>query len=151
VKTEVLGVDLSSLKNLNKTVDKEFIMADAIGEFSLKHTGTTYAKTGDEISSYVSWEGSATDFGTVFGTLRFPTSMAEGGATSGSCSWVGQSFLEDGTTLLVVGEGDFEQVNGQNQWLVNMHMDNSNGDQMHSKGKIDLQSRTFQGELFEGK
>ncbi len=29
-------------------------MADSIGEFSLKHTGTTYAKTGDEISSYVS-------------------------------------------------------------------------------------------------
>ncbi len=87
----------------------------------------------------------------MFGTLRVPSTKAEGAATSGACSWVGQSFLEDGTTSLVVGEGDFEQVNGKNQWIVNMHMDNSNGDQLHSKGTIDLQSRTFQGEMFEGK
>ena len=125
-------------------------MADAVGEFSLKHTGSTYAKNGDEISSFVSWEGTATDFGAVFGTLRFPSTMAEGGVTGGPCSWVGQSFLEDGTTLLVDGEGNFEQVAGKNQWVVHMKMDVSNGNKIQSKGTIDLQARTFQGEIFEG-
>ena len=125
-------------------------MADAVGEFSLKHTGTTYAKNGDEILSFVSWEGTATGYGVVFGTLRFPSTLAEGGVSSGPCSWVGQSFLEDGTNLLVDGEGNFEQVEGKNQWVVDMNMDVSNGDKLQSKGTIDLQARTFQGEIFEG-
>jgi hypothetical protein len=44
-------------------------MEDAIGQFSLKHMGSNYVKTGDEISFYVSWEGIAADFGAVFGTF----------------------------------------------------------------------------------
>jgi hypothetical protein len=40
-------------------------MADATGQFSRQHTGSNCVKKGDDISSYVSWEGIATDFGAL--------------------------------------------------------------------------------------
>ena len=75
-------------------------MADPIGEFSLKHTGSAYAKTENgELANTSNWQGTATGYGTVFGTLSLSQPLAEAGATSRSCSWAGQGFSEDGTTL----------------------------------------------------
>ena len=46
------------------------MMADPIGEFSLKHTGNTYGTNSDgEMTSSVNFQGEATGFGTVWGTL----------------------------------------------------------------------------------
>jgi hypothetical protein len=92
-------------------------MEDAIGQFSLKHMGSNYVKKGNEISFYVSWEGIAADFGAVFGTLFFPTTMAGGGVSTGPCSGVSQSFLEDGTTSLAVGRDILNKLVARNNGL----------------------------------
>ena len=96
-------------------------MANPVGEFSLKHTGSIYRKTEDGgIATYVSWEGTATGYGQVFGTLQISSPLAEAGATSGSCTWAGQAFLEDATTLGALGEGTYQQLEGQHKWTISM-------------------------------
>ena len=123
-------------------------MSETGGEFSLKHTGTTYAKNSDgEIASYVSWEGTATGFGVVFGTLCFTNPLAAGGATSGSCSWVGQAFLEDTTTTTALGEGTWQQVEGEQKWSVSQEIELSDGSRIRSEGEIDLAARTYTGKF----
>lgn len=88
-------------------------MADAAGQFSRQHTGSNYVKKGDDISSYVSWEGIATDFG----ALCFPTTMAGGGVSTGPCSGDSQSFLEDGTTSPAVGSEILKKLAARNNGL----------------------------------
>ncbi len=45
-------------------------MSEAIGEFSLKHAGSTYAKNKDgELANYANFSGTADGYGQVFGTL----------------------------------------------------------------------------------
>ncbi len=53
-------------------------MANSIGEFELNHSGNVYAKNDDGVVvAYVTYEGNASGFGTVMGTLAFP--LPEGG------------------------------------------------------------------------
>ena len=121
-------------------------MADPVGEFSLKHTGSAYAKTENgELASYANWQGTATGYGTIFGTLSLSQPLAEAGATSGSCTWAGQAFLEDGTALGALGEGTWQQLEGQHKWKVSLLIDNSNGDRNQCEGEIDLATLTFNG------
>ena len=125
-------------------------MSDPVGEFSLKHTGSAYGKTEDgSIAAYANWEGTATGYGAVFGTLNVTTPLAEAGATSGSCTWAGQGFPEDGTTLGALGEGTWKKLEGQHRWTVSMEIEVSNGDRIRSEGEIDLETRTYTGKIFE--
>ena len=119
-------------------------MADQ-GDFSFKHTGNSQAKTDDgRIAASSNWEGTATGFGTVFGTLCVPISFADAGATSGPCTWVSQAFLDDGTRLLAHGTGTWEEA-GQHKWKIGLDVEISNGDRLHGDGEIDLATRIFSG------
>ena len=120
-------------------------MADPIGEFSLKHVGSAYAKNDAGIvTCYVNYEGEATGFGTVFGTMTFP--LPEGGATSGTCTWTGQGFPPDRAWVSGSGEGTWEQIEGRYAWKVTLPaIENSDGSRIRSEGEIDLDARTFQG------
>jgi len=124
-------------------------MAESIGEFTLNHTGNTYAKNKDGVVvAYASYDGSATDFGTVMGTMCFP--LSENGATSGTCSWAGQAFQPDGTSSSSSGEGTWEQVEGTHAWKTSIPaMAISDGRVISSQGEIDLEARTFNGQLFD--
>ena len=125
-------------------------MANPVGEFSLKHTGSIYRKTEDGgIATYVSWEGTATGFGQLFGTLQISSPLAEAGATSGSITWAGQAFLEDATTVGTLGEGTYQQVEGQHKWTISLEVEASNGDRIRTEGQIDLEALTYKGEIFE--
>ena len=43
-------------------------MSKQIGEFSLKHSGSTFAKTAEgDLANYANFAGTATEFGAVFG------------------------------------------------------------------------------------
>ena len=89
------------------------------------------------------WEGAATGFGAVFGTLSVPL---EGGATGGPCTWLGQAFLDDGTWVTGVGEGTWQQVEGEHRWKFSFPaIEISNGDRIRSEGEIDLETRVFAG------
>ena len=124
-------------------------MAESIGEFTLNHTGNTYTKNKDGVVvAYASYDGTATGFGTIMGTMSFP--LAENGATSGTCSWAGQAFQPDGTSTSSSGEGTWEQVEGKHAWKTRIPaLEISDGRVISSQGEIDLEARTFNGHLFD--
>ena len=122
-------------------------MAESNGEFTLKHLGNTYVKNDDGVVvAYASYEGTATGFGTVMGTMCFP--LVENGATSGKCSWAGQAFQPDGTNTSSSGDGTWEQVEGKHAWKTSIPaLAISDGRVISSQGEIDLEARTFNGQL----
>ena len=125
-------------------------MADSIGEFTLNHTGNVLAKNDEGVVvTYVNYEGEATGFGTVFGTMSFP--LPDSGATSGTCSWAGQGFPPDSQWTSSSGDGTWEQVEGKYAWKINIPaLQISDGRVIRSEGVLDLEARTFSGQLFEG-
>ena len=124
-------------------------MGDSIGEFTLNHTGNAYAKNDDGVVvAYVNYDGTASEFGTVMGTLAFP--LPDSGATSGACSWTGQGFLPDSTWTTSSGEGTWEQVEGKHAWKVSISaLQISDGRVISSEGELDLEARTFNGQMFD--
>lgn len=123
-------------------------MSEPVGEFSLEHTGTVYSKTDEGFTSYVSFSGPATGYGTVFGTLNFPLPAQGETPTSGACGWVGQGFLDDGTNVAGLGDGTWQQVEGQHRWKVVMLAEISNGDRVRTEGEIDLATLRYSGKIF---
>ena len=124
-------------------------MADPIGEFTFNQVVNTYAKNDDGVVvAYVHYDGSATGFGTVMGTMSFP--LPDGGATSGTCSWTGQGFPPDRPWVSGSGDGTWEQVEGKYAWKVSLPaIENSDGSRIRSEGEIDLEARTFSGQMFD--
>jgi hypothetical protein len=124
-------------------------MADSLGEFAFNQTAIAYVKNYDGVVvAYVNYEGTATGFGTVQGTLAFP--LPEGGATSGTVSWTGQAFPPDRPWNTASGDGTWEQVEGRYAWKISLPaMVNSDGSRIRSEGEVDLEARTFSGQIFE--
>ena len=124
-------------------------MADSLGEFALNQTAIAYVKNDDGVVvAYVNYEGTATGFGTVQGTLAFP--LPEGGATSGTVSWTGQAFPPDRPWNTASGDGTWEQVEGKYAWKISQPaIELSDGNRIRSEGEVDLEARTFSGQLFD--
>jgi hypothetical protein len=125
-------------------------MADSIGEFSFNHTGNAYAKNDDDVVvAFANYEGTATGFGTVMGTLAFP--LSEQGATSGTVTWTGQGFPPDRPAYTSFGEGTWDQVEGSYAWKISLpsveFSDETNS--LRAEGVVDLEARTFNGQMFE--
>jgi hypothetical protein len=124
-------------------------MSDPIGDFSLKHTGTTYARTAEgNLASYANFTGTATGYGQVFGTLILDVPLSEAGATSGSLGWAATAYLDDGTTAGGLGEGTYEQVKGEHKWKVNMVTRVSSGESVRSEGVVSLKTLDYTGKLY---
>jgi len=124
-------------------------MADSIGEFKLVYTGSAYVRNADGVTvAYANYEGPATGFGTVIGTLSFL--LPEGGATSGTCSWAGQGFPPGKPWVSGSGEGTWEQVEGRFAWKISLPgVENSDGSYLRSEGEVDLEARTYSGQMFD--
>lgn len=123
-------------------------MAESIGNFELNHSGNTYAKNDDGVVvAYVNYDGTADGFGTVMGTLAF--TLPESGATSGVVTWTGQGFPPDGPWTTSSGTGTWQQVEGKHAWKVTVPaLELSDGRVISSQGEVDLEARTFNGEMF---
>ena len=124
-------------------------MADSIGEFELNHSGNAYTKNDDGVVvAYVNYDGNASGFGNVMGTLAFQ--LPESGATSGTCSWTGQAFPPDSPWTSSSGEGTWEQIEGKHAWKVSVAaLEISDGRVISSEGVVDLEARTFKGQMSE--
>ena len=125
-------------------------MADSIGEFSLAFTGGEQEKTdsgGIRVISH--WEGTATGFGTVFGTLTVDLSFDKIDATSGACSWVALAYLPDGGRAGGFSEGTWTQHEGRNAWSLTLTGEASTGQKIRSEGEIDLAARTYSGKMYD--
>jgi len=116
-----------------------------IGEYSLKSiTSTLVPGPAGSVLNQVNWEGTATGFGTLFGTATFV-----GGPKGGSFSWCSVAFLENGDGLDGIGHGTYEST-GKNRWSTKGILDISDGRRQTSEGEIDLASRSWKGTIFEG-
>ena len=89
-----------------------------------------------------------TGFDAVFGTLSLTQKLSEASATSGTCTWTGQSFQKDGTTLGTLGDGTWEQLPGESKWKIVLNGEISNGDRLRTEGVIDLPARLYTGSIF---
>lgn len=124
-------------------------MADSIGEFELNHVGNVYAKNDDgAVVAYVNYEGTATGFGTVMGTMSFP--LPQSGATSGTCTWTGQGFPPDSAWTTSSGDGTWEQIPGRYAWNISLPViEISDGSRIRTQGELDLEAKTLKGQMFE--
>ena len=124
-------------------------MADPIGEYNFKNTGIVLSKTADgQIQEIVSYEGTATDFGSVFGSLIFTMPLAEAGANSGPCSWVGRAILDDGTLVGGLAEGTWERIGNELRANVSLVHEVSDGQKIRTEGVLDHKEHTFNGQMY---
>jgi hypothetical protein len=115
-----------------------------IGEFSFKFTTfiNSPGPAGD-VHRQVTWEGTATGFGTLFVTTTYA-----GGSKGGTFSECGTAFLDNGDFLHGIGQGTYEST-GKHMWHIVGFMQISDGRRISSEGEIDLAERTWKGKLFE--
>jgi hypothetical protein len=112
-----------------------------IGQFAFKVTSITYGET----SSQINLRGTATGFGTVEGTL---TTRGEPGAKSGTCSWRGAGYLEDGTIVGGSAEGTWETI-GKHKWRIRGLNYLSDGRTIATDGEAELATQAYSGKLYE--
>ncbi len=108
-----------------------------IGEWSAKITSSSFSDDG----ATVNLDGTATNFGTILGTLAFG---GEPGAKNGPLSYRGSAFLENGEELGAVGEGAFEAL-GKHKWRTRLVISVSDGQIFASDGVLDLATRSAAG------
>ena len=113
-----------------------------IGDYSFSITSVSYE---DEAGVRINVDGTATSFGTVLGSIAL---SGEPGAQSGSASWRGQGFLDDGEVVTGQGAGTWEAL-GQHRWRTRLIIQVSDGQTFASDGLLDLASRSFKGKNLE--
>jgi hypothetical protein len=124
-------------------MESDMAKGKEIGEFSHRFTSVTWlpGPAGSTLAQ-VNWEGTATGFGTVLSTTTFTHGK------SGTFSFNGAAFLENGDMLTGVANGGFESI-GVNRWKTTAVVHVSDGSKLGSEGEIDLAKRTWSGKLFE--
>ena len=119
----------------------------AVGEFSFTSTSVTLSTTPDGgASSQVNLEGTASGYGAVLGTMTF--FAAEPGAKSGTTSWTGSGYLDNGDTVGGTGHGVFQE-SGTHKWRVRSIIQISDGTVLLTDGEIALEGRSYNGTLYE--
>ncbi len=115
----------------------------SVGEYSLKFTSFTLTPgPAGSILTQGNCEGTGTGFGTTFGTATFV------GGKSGTFSWCGSSFLDNGEQNSHTGPGTYES-SGKHHWRTQLFVEVSDGRALVSEGEIDLATRSWNGKLFE--
>jgi hypothetical protein len=119
-------------------------MGKQIGEFSFKSTSLTYSAAGVQgnFEGTVKGEGLT---GPVLGTL---ITVGAPGAKSGTCSWVGTAYLDNGEEVHGQAEGTWESL-GSHKWRVRGINLLSDGRSIASDGEIHLATRSYSGKLYD--
>jgi hypothetical protein len=116
----------------------------------MKNTGFSFdLLEDDKIQQTADYEGTATGFGAVFGTLVFRQALSETSASSGSLSFVGKALLDDNSIAGGIGHGTWEQIGQEARFKIVMTVKVSDGSQHRSEGVVDHPARTFDGKMYE--
>jgi len=116
----------------------------AIGEFSFKAITITYSPgPAGSVLDQVNWEGTAKEFGTVFGTATYVGGSKDGTFTA---CWV--AYLDNGEQLSGIGSGTYES-SGKHHWRTRHVIHISDGTSIVNEGEIDLATRSWTGKNFE--
>jgi hypothetical protein len=117
----------------------------AIGEFSFKLVATRNSPgPAGSVLIEASWEGTATGYGVVFDTATYV-----GGPKGGTFSECAVAYLDNGDGLSGTGQGTYEST-GKNRWRTQSFVQVSDGRRLTGEGEIDLASRMWKGQMFEG-
>ena len=124
-------------------------MGNEIGKFSLEHVSNVYMQDANgQIVNHTNWKGTSDVAGTVYGTLIFgPNELMEMNDTleGGPVKWIVQAFLENGSTLAGIGEGEWSKKPGEHIWSLDYIIQISDGSKIRSVGEIHLESLTYTG------
>ena len=124
-------------------------MSEELGTFSLKYQGSTYTSNeAREVTIHQNWEGTADGFGTVFGTLIWGPTPPSGLNEGGKIKWVGQSFLNDGSTVVGQGEGTWETPPDAHVAKTSLLINISDGTQIRSEGEMTLETLEWNGTIY---
>jgi hypothetical protein len=123
-------------------------LGKTLGEFSLKATSFTYTPTESGGRVQGNFEGTAKGEGLAGPVLGTLTAVGAPGAKSGTCSWAGTSYLDNGEEVNGKGEGTWEKI-GTHKWRVRMVAALSDGRTIASDGEVALAPRSFTGTLYE--
>lgn len=114
-----------------------------LGEFSLKITSLAFTSgPGGSTLVHANVEGTATGFGAVLGTGTFVVGK------SGTHTWCGAAYLDNGEIVLTNGQGT-QESSGRHKWHTEDVHHLSNGQTLGVEGEIDLAARTWSGKFFE--
>ena len=112
----------------------------------MKSTGILFNRTADgQIQTIRTYKGTATRFGTIFGTSINTQPLAEAGASSGTCTWVGKALLDDGTLMGGIGEGTWERIGSETRANVSITHNLSDGGKVRTEGVMGHGAGTFNG------
>ncbi|MBM87380.1 MAG: hypothetical protein CMQ41_03300 [Gammaproteobacteria bacterium] len=124
-------------------------MSEAIGTFELEHVSNTYSVNDqNEVTNQNNWRGSAEGYGTVYGTLTFgpiPLGDMDEKLEGGQVKWVGQGFLEDGSSVAAAGSGTWKKDPNGHIWHTEMILDLNDGSTIRSVGELALETLKFTG------
>lgn len=90
----------------------------------------------------INFEGSATGFGPVFGTMY----AASAGQKAGTYDWCGATFPSEGEGLVGRSQGTFSSI-GANRWATRGPMTFSDGRAVIIEGVVDLATRSWNGKI----
>lgn len=114
-------------------------------EFSLKATSLTFTPgPAGSVIVQANWEGTATGLGATLGTATF----VPAGMKSGTYSWCGVSYLDNGDSITDNAQGTIES-SGRHKWRTQGIDHLSDGRVMRVEGEIDLATRSWTGKLIE--
>jgi hypothetical protein len=122
--------------------------AKQIAEFSFKSTSLTYTATDGGGSVQVNYEGSAKGEGLTGPVLGTLTAKGTPGAKSGTCSWAGIQYLDNGEELSSQAGGTWQKT-GTHKWRLRGMSHMSDGRTLAFDGVVDLATRSFSGTLSE--
>src|SRR5262249_39899106 len=114
------------------------------GEYSFKLTTVTYSEGPGGLIAQTNWQGTVSDFGTVFSTVTF-TGSAKGG-TYRLCE---RAILDDGTMLSAIGHGTYEGAGGKRRSIRGIVEGLDDGRRFRIDGEIDMSAQTWKGTYSE--
>ena len=113
------------------------------GEFSLKIASLIYTPgPANSVLVQLNYEGTATGFGALLLTGTYVVGK------SGTHSWCGAAYLDNGDILTYTGQGAHEST-GRHKWRTQGVSSISDGRTLGVEGEIDLATRTWSGKFVE--
>jgi len=124
-------------------------MTEKITDFSLRHEGSSYSRNAkNQVVSTINFSGEVSIYGGVFGTLTFVENFYEADLKSGTCSWLGEAMLDDGTRIFGSLNGTWTQLEGKHIYRIAMEGEESTGRKTRSEGEIALETLIYSGSVY---
>ena len=104
--------------------------------------------TPGQITSVRSYKGTADGFGTPYGSLSQTQSLANAGSSSGDCTWIAKTMLDDGTIIGNIAHGAWERIGQEARAAIKLNNNLSDGRKLRCEAILDHENGTFSGTIY---